>query len=138
MPEHLARRGRRQPRKNPQQRGFPGAGRSQQRDNRCLLYTSYPRQIQFAPSLKLVKAKHVAHFFQIRGYRHRSRNYVEQDVPPVSYTHLDDVDIASGSPFELASKARRVIGRTVRLPSIDEPGPVSYTHLDVYKRQVPG
>ena len=56
---------------------------------------------------------------------------------PVSYTHLCAVmsHNAGGYAFYKSAEHHRITRFRANAVPLDRPGPVSYTHLDVYKRQ---
>ena len=69
--------------------------------------------------------------FSDSSYGYRPRRSGQQAIP-VSYTHLGDAPV--GGTFRRKAPADGGAGTQ---PDCDVRGPVSYTHLDVYKRQNP-
>ena len=51
-------------------------------------------------------------------------------------TSASDLTAASVCEFAFSRRVDAKLGRDVAVPPDDDPMPVSYTHLDVYKRQI--
>ena len=88
----------------------------------------------------------IFYYLPLAGWAMAFQNYKPQlGILPVSYTHLSSFVYAPGVPIfhsrDLAhwEQIGNILDRPEQLPvKGSEISPVSYTHLDVYKRQVLG